>query len=576
MALLTSTTSSEPNPFFRNEFAKGTGKWLVGCKFRFNKIDSTLEDPSAFRVTLGASTAKNFEVAWDTWLDYADVAEIDLTRMIISARGFSNARTEGQFTLEIKDLYIYEVTGVSDEMITRIQTEQSSNYQDGTVTYGEATTTSYSLDASLTKSGKAADAKAVGDAITLARSAVEGEVEEAVANINTKMSDVITESSAELTNARTLSNLAPAYGLKRDSIDTNLAVFSPSTNTDSQPSIRDNCALGSGKWLVGFKFRLTKINSSLGDPRTIRLILGANNAHYYTLTYDTWVNVCEVSEIDLTRVYFVLNYATAPTAGQMKLEIKDYYVYEVSGLPTDLLEYVKNQQETTYRDGTVDYSINQLADGIKLNLGRVNALNYGVKGNGVTDDTTAINDMFRIVGSANYYFPAGTYLFSGTIYLPGDSEICGDGDTTVFKLADTHSLSQESFRGGTGGWYPYLDAVNLSNLNIRKIKIIGSDSLDSARHAGILLKWCEKCTISEVTVYNVNFDDNQTGDAIKSGYGIAVDMSEKCSVEKCYVERCGYECIGIVDLCSDSVVRDCITKTDGEHAYKSTGGASAQ
>lgn len=168
--------------------------------------------------------------------------------------------------------------------------------------------------------------------------------------------------------------------------------------------------------------------------------------------------------------------------------------------------------------------------------------------------------MFRIVGSANYYFPAGTYLFSGTIYLPEDSEIYGDGDTTVFKLADTHSLSQESFRGGTGGWYPYLDAVNLNNLNIRKIKIIGSDSLDSARHAGILLKWCEKCTVSEVTVYNINFDDNQTGDAIKSGYGIAVDMSEKCSVEKCYVERCGYECIGIVDLCSDSVVRDCVTK----------------
>ena len=128
------TNSTEKNPYFRANCAEGSGTWLVGMKFKIEKLDPTLGDPSDLRVVLANSDSTDFEVVYDEWVNYADVFTGDLTRVDFYARGYAVAPQKGQVEVYVKDVYVYEVSQASADMIAYIKTQQASNYQDGTVT----------------------------------------------------------------------------------------------------------------------------------------------------------------------------------------------------------------------------------------------------------------------------------------------------------------------------------------------------------------------------------------------------------------------------------------------------------
>jgi len=79
---------------------------------------------------------------------------------------------------------------------------------------------------------------------------------------------------------------------------------------------------------------------------------------------------------------------------------------------------------------------------------QVSARDFGAEGNGTTDDTNAINRAIQQVYSSSYndtstkvrrtiYFPAGTYLVSGTILIPPYATLRGDGrQNTIFTSAN--------------------------------------------------------------------------------------------------------------------------------------------
>lgn len=65
---------------------------------------------------------------------------------------------------------------------------------------------------------------------------------------------------------------------------------------------------------------------------------------------------------------------------------------------------------------------------------------YGAKGDGVTDDTEAIQNAIESGKFGKIYFPAGTYLISDTLTLYSLTEYCGDGiKISVIKMKDTIS-----------------------------------------------------------------------------------------------------------------------------------------
>ena len=334
-----------------------------------------------------------------------------------------------------------------------------------------------------------------------------------------------------------------------------LATFKPLSNsTEKSPYVKHDCAKGSGTWLVGFKFRFTKTDSDLGNPENFRVYLGASNSTDISYTFGEWIDFSKIVTTNLTRIYITArNFETAPTKDQLQLEVKEMYVYDVASVDADMRTYIANKQITDYRDGTAIYTIGGEVKYPKL----INAKNFGVKGDGVTDDTSAIRSLF-LSTEGDFYFPDGTYKITGTITLPKNSSIVGDGDTTVFDMSSCDDLTECVFRSGSGGSsvYPYI-YIHYKNCAVRNVKIIGNDTLQEKRHAGIAILDTEKCTVEDVTIYNINFDAEQDNNAVVSGYGILVTRSQLVSVERCHVVRCGYECIGIVDDCNYCVVRDC-------------------
>jgi len=94
---------------------------------------------------------------------------------------------------------------------------------------------------------------------------------------------------------------------------------------------------------------------------------------------------------------------------------------------------------------------------------------YGATGNGITDDTTAIQS--ALAAGGQIYFPAGTYLTTASLSYYSNSHIVGAGrGITIIKVMDGSTLSNahgvlEPVGWGDGG-APAVDNVYISNLTI--------------------------------------------------------------------------------------------------------------
>ena len=66
---------------------------------------------------------------------------------------------------------------------------------------------------------------------------------------------------------------------------------------------------------------------------------------------------------------------------------------------------------------------------------RLSIKDYGAKGDGITDDTDAIqraiNDRWNTMNFSSIFFPAGTYNISNTIYIRPNVSLIGDGQNTT-------------------------------------------------------------------------------------------------------------------------------------------------
>lgn len=82
----------------------------------------------------------------------------------------------------------------------------------------------------------------------------------------------------------------------------------------------------------------------------------------------------------------------------------------------------------------------------------VSVKDFGAVGDGVTDDTTAIQ--LAITNAKKVYFPAGTYVTSAPLYLDGNERLLGaggggSGGTIILKKTTTAGSGSNAARGGT-------------------------------------------------------------------------------------------------------------------------------
>jgi parallel beta-helix repeat protein len=138
-----------------------------------------------------------------------------------------------------------------------------------------------------------------------------------------------------------------------------------------------------------------------------------------------------------------------------------------------------------------------------------NVLDYGIKGDGVTDDTNAIQTLLRTAsGKSPVYFPAGTYMvrtneiLSGNvnkrgIQIPSNSELILDQNATIQAITNADDV------------YNIMCVYRTSNVTIRGGKFNG----DAPGHAGSLTKNGIGLRIqngTNVTVYDTIFSNTIT------------------------------------------------------------------
>lgn len=121
----------------------------------------------------------------------------------------------------------------------------------------------------------------------------------------------------------------------------------------------------------------------------------------------------------------------------------------------------------------------------------INAKDFGVVGDGVTDDTAKINFMLQQVYTREHtndksykaiYFPSGTYLISGTIKFPRNATIIGNGaGATIFKNAGTVAPAGETAdsKQQTGSNVALGGALTPKNITIQNCQFYQTENHDT-------------------------------------------------------------------------------------------------
>jgi hypothetical protein len=220
----------------------------------------------------------------------------------------------------------------------------------------------------------------------------------------------------------------------------------------------------------------------------------------------------------------------------------------------------------------VAYSVSDLIEDWFTLFVNVKDEAYGAEGNGITDDTTAIEAAITAaaVAGGTVFFPAGRYRITDTIDIPKNVSLLGAGSEITVLAIDNASnadllnyptvgtpypvgwqniegLAFESDQANTGS-FVYIGNYRLTNINscfFNGIDMTG-DLIDDSTDSGLMTR-----------ISNCNFEIDGSGvSAIKT------DSSYRTIVEGCYFNcETGYDSSMV--YISKGIIRDCEFKTTG-------------
>ena len=192
----------------------------------------------------------------------------------------------------------------------------------------------------------------------------------------------------------------------------------------------------------------------------------------------------------------------------------------------------------------------------------VSLKSYGAVGDGVTDDTIAIQSALN--DDKILFIPEGTFLFSETLNIPSGKRVVGLGEKSKFKLSNAYTLTPYPWRTGDAlvsdqYRYPmvYFD-TDTDGVIIDHIAIEGQTNAFLDKNFDCLTVRGKNHTIRNIIIANVNFFPNDFVGRVNNGVGrgINVQGADNVVVDNAVISKCGYECIGIEDA-SNVTIQNC-------------------
>jgi len=179
----------------------------------------------------------------------------------------------------------------------------------------------------------------------------------------------------------------------------------------------------------------------------------------------------------------------------------------------------------------------------------VSVKSFGVVGDGVTDDTSAIQNALDLNSGKIIVFPEGDYLVTGTLYISSNTTILGVGSAKIV-LGDGYTLDGIYWRGANGAYPIITTKENSRNIIVRDIKIEGNrNEFTDQRQFGLAIVDCENSQVDNVTVDYINYfpAEAESANTNALGYNLAILRSKNINVDGGFFSFGGYECIGIED-----------------------------
>lgn len=135
-----------------------------------------------------------------------------------------------------------------------------------------------------------------------------------------------------------------------------------------------------------------------------------------------------------------------------------------------------------------------------------NVLDYGAKGDGVTDDANAIQAAIDNLsaGGGNVYMPAGNYLITKTIIIPSGCHLNGDGPGADWALIGISGLTEVNRTTLTWGGSGTDDMMSLPDeTHDASLQGFRLDGNGIAGVSGLDLISCFSCTFRDLTIERI-------------------------------------------------------------------------
>ena len=173
---------------------------------------------------------------------------------------------------------------------------------------------------------------------------------------------------------------------------------------------------------------------------------------------------------------------------------------------------------------------------------------FGIKGDGVTDDSDGLNNYayhLKEKGGGRLELPRKELLIKKTITIPSNTIV--DLSNSVVRLGNNYNLSERVWRGGSQMKPYFVTEEGSENIVFKNFSIVGTkQDIRQERHIGLGVFDSKNVDVQNVNVKSINY--NPLGEPsfgnIVPGIGLFIIRSEDVTVMGGAFDEGGYENIG--------------------------------